>query len=294
MAGILSSLGAAGGGVLGGVLGGEKAIGAGKDAERYYDDLSNAWAQLGLPDLNPVEFEKYRDTYVPELMQGTEMSGIEIDPALKEGQMAALNQLAELSQGGLNLQDKADLAEIQGQVAQQDKARQDAIMMNMAERGMGGAGMELAQRLQSQSSGADRAAADARNVAAQAQQRALDAISRRGTFAGQMRDQQFGEDSQRARAQDAINQFNVGAKNQAGMMRQDTANANTDLMNQQMQQGNQIAQQQFNNEAAKMQGRSGLAAGRAGATQAIGDARAKRAGAIGSGIGQMFGAMGGK
>jgi len=218
------------------------------------------------------------------------MGGIEVDTVLKEAQTAALSQLGELSQGGLNLQDKADLANIQGQVAQQDAGRQAAIMQNMAERGMGGAGMELAQRLQSQSSGADRAAADARNVSAMAQQRALDAIAQRGSVGGQIRAQEFGEDAAKAKAQDDINAFNTGNKNQAGMMRQDTSDRKVDATNQERMQGNELAQQRFNNQVTQRAVVDGLAAGRTNQTVGMGEARNKRLSGLGSLGAQALGA----
>lgn len=277
--------------VIGGILGSNKANKANKSAERVLDAQMEEWRQLNMPNLSPVEFEKYKELFAPQMAQDSLMQNIQTDPALRDAQMAALSQLGDISEGGLTLQDKADLADIQGEVARQDAARQGAIMQNMAERGLGGAGMELAQRLQAQSAGADRAASDARNVAAQAQQRALDAIMRRGSLGGEMRAQQFGEDAAKARAQDAMNMYNTGMLNEAQRNKQQIANQNTDLGNQQAMQANQIAQQNYENELSKLGGQSGLASKRAGVTSNRGMREASSIGSAASGASQILGSL---
>lgn len=272
-------------GAGGGILGSQQAGRARKDQERSLDALTEEWRRINLPELSPIEFEKYKELFMPQIIGDTELGGIDIAPEYLDAQKAALAQLGEISEGGLTLQDKADLANIQGEVARQDAARQSAIMQNMAERGMGGAGMELAQRLSSQQAGADRAAGDARNVAAQAQARALQAIMDRGQLGGMMRQQEYGMQADRARAQDAINMFNAGQRQQAEQNRQQTSNMNTDLMNQQRMQQNQIAQQQYQNELAKQQGISGVQMAR---NSNRGDGGAAATGAITSGIAQAI------
>lgn len=278
-------------GVGGGILGSNKANKASKDAERYLDALMEEYRQTNLPDLSPVEFEKFKDLFVAQEAGPTQLGGIELSPEYLDAQRAALSQLGELSEGGLNLQDKADLANIQNEVARQDAARQGAIMQNMAERGMGGAGMELAQRLSSQQAGADRAATDARTVAAQAQRRALQAIMDRGQLGGMMRQQEYGIEADRARAQDAINMFNAGQRQQRQQRRQQTSDMNTELSNKQKMQRNQIYQQQYENELAKRQGISNLGTSRANTTYSRGNAQGSQIGGVASGISQIVGSL---
>jgi len=237
-----------------------KQAGKNADANRALAaGISDEWLKINMPDLSPVEYEAFRDTFTPQMAQDSLMGNVETDPRLSGAQYAALDQLGELSQGGLNLQDKADLADIQGGVARQDAGRQAAIMQGMAERGMGGSGMELAQRLQSQSSGADRAAGDSRAVAAQAQQRALDAIMRRGQLGGDMRTQQFGEDSSKARAQDSINMYNTGMLNEEQRNTQSINNMNTGVSHMNAEQANEIEQQKYDNSVRRVQGQAGNA-----------------------------------
>jgi len=270
-------------GVAGSILAGNKRTGAGKDAERYFDRISGEWGGLDLPDLSPVELERYKNLFEAQEAGPSEFGNIQLDPETMDAQRAALSQLGELSQGGLSLQDKADLASIQGEVARQDAARQGAIMQNMAERGMGGGGMELAQRLSSQQSGADRAAADSRNVAAQAQARALQAIMDRGRLGGEMRTQQYGREADKARAMDAVAKFNAGQRQEGQRVRQEVSMGNTDLTNQQKQQQNQINQKQYQNEMDKLTGKYSNAGARAKATQKKGQAEADMIGGVISG-----------
>ena len=244
-------------GATGAIVSAQQKAKAAEDAANMQSGLTEEWRQMNMPELSPVEFEEFKNTFVPQMAQDSLMGNVETDSRLSDAQYAALDQLGELSQGGLNLQDKADLANIQGGVARQDAARQSAIMQGMAERGMGGSGMELAQRLQSQSSGADRAAGDARSVAAQAQQRALDAIMRRGQLGGDMRTQQFGEDSSKARAQDSINMYNTGLLNEGQRNTQSINNMNTGVSHMNAEQANKIEQQNYNNQVGRVQGMSG-------------------------------------
>src|SRR5690606_10901263 len=119
---------------------------------------------------------------------------------------------------------------------------------------MGGSGMELAARLQSAQSSADRQSQESDRLMQIAQQRALDAMSQAGNLATGMRSQSFGEQSDIARARDLINQFNV--QNQQNVHQRNVANTNqANLRNLQERQrlseaGTAIknAQQQYNKE----------------------------------------------
>jgi len=52
------------------------------------------------------------------------------------------------------------------------------------------------------------------DVSAQAQSRALQALMQGGQLGGQIRQQDFGEQSEKAQAQDAINRFNTANRQQ--------------------------------------------------------------------------------
>lgn len=183
----------------------------------------------------------------------SEMGDISVDPRLKDAQMGSLAALDDIiAGGGMNLSDQANLAELQGSVSAEDRGRREAIMQGMAQRGMGGSGMELLQKLDSAQAATDRASQGGLDIAAMAQQRALDAIMNQGQLSGQMRGQDFGEQAQIAQAQDAIaqfnaqnqnvmNQYNTGSQNQMAQF-----NAQNQMANDQYNRNTNLGAQQFN------------------------------------------------
>lgn len=152
---------------------------------------------------NPLLYELYQ--------QGnTEYDNINVDPATKEAQNRALEELINLSEAkGLNAIDQQALQEIVNEENRNLKAQNDAIAQDAMQRGVYGSGLELAQRLQAAQSGANRMSNRDMDVMSQAQQRALDALSSYGNLASNMRGQDFNEQAQRAAAQDAINRYNT-------------------------------------------------------------------------------------
>jgi hypothetical protein len=161
---------------------------------------------LQLDGLNPNDLAR---------MQNSAMGGISTDPRLADAEMAALAALEERAGGsGLSLQDEADLARLQTQTNARNRGRQGAIQQEMQRRGMTGSGMDLVARMQSAQASTDQEALAALEKAAMAQAGQRDSVSRLGGMASSMRAQQFGEQAQKAAAQDAINRFNT--QNQVG------------------------------------------------------------------------------
>ena len=192
-------------------------------AKDYLDRAAEAYEGIEVPEATPYtpEYYQYLGDYDPELMQGdysvdprlqadTEMRGIQVDPRLKEAQMAALSSLQNIHEGGgMTATERANLARTQNQVATADRGRRDAILQNMQARGMGGSGMELMSQLQSNQAATNRASQQAMDINALAQQRALQAIMDQGTLSGNIRGQDFNEQARKAQAQDEINRFNT-------------------------------------------------------------------------------------
>lgn len=138
------------------------------------------------------------------------------DPRLRQAQLDALTQIQDVAkQGGLTAQDRARIAQIESDTATADRGRRDAILQNMRSRGMGGSSQELLAQLQSAQAATDQANQSGLNVAGMAQQRALDAMSGAGQLGGQIRGQDFGEQSTIASSRDAMNQFNTANTNRA-------------------------------------------------------------------------------
>lgn len=227
-------------------------------------------ANIAAPELEGYDIPLREDlfNYSPELMQAIaqERSSLESyqgDPRFQQSQVDALQQLAELSQGGLTDADRLAMEEAQIEAFRADAGRQGAILQAMARRGMGGSGQELAARLASSQQAADSAAAQQRSQLQAAQARALQAMAQQGQLAGQIRGQGFDEASRRAAAADAINRFNtqnrmqtqaanIDARNRAALMRnqsaQQTADINRDIRERQAGQRNQMEQTRYENE----------------------------------------------
>lgn len=173
---------------------------------------------------------------------GTEFDQISEDPRLKDSQMRSLETLERIgSEGGLLAADKALLAKTQRDAASQDRGRREAILQNAAARGMGGTGNALLAQLDSSQAATERSNQAGLDIAGMAQDRALNAILQAGSLGGDIRGQEYGMSADRARAQDAINQFNTGQKNSMGQF-------NTNIRNDQIRYNNDMKQQGFENQ----------------------------------------------
>ena len=125
-------------------------------------------------------------------------------------------------------------------------------MQNAMERGVYGSGLEMANRLQAAQSAANRMNNQDMDVMSQAQQRALEALSGYGNLSTQMRNQSFNEQAERAKAQDAINQYNINNMKETDRgnvdLRNDVSQKNTDIYNKQQDSNVDSAQSIFNNK----------------------------------------------
>ena len=229
------------------------------------------------------------------------MEGVKADPRLEQAQMGALKYLQDIAtQGGLTAQDKQQLAAIEAEQKGVEKSQREAVLMNAAQRGVGGSGLSLSSQMQAQQNAANQASQRGVDVASMAQQRALQAMMQSGQMAGQVRGQQFGEQSQVAQARDAINRFNtqnqqqvgmanVGARNQAQQFNLSNAQQ---IANQNAQ--NQMRGQEFNigqagqNAQNRYTSQRDIAALRSGAFQAQSDQAAKDLASNQSLVGGLF------
>ncbi len=207
------------------------------------------------------------------------MNDVAVDPRLKQAQMASLSALQDLAaNGGLNAEDKANLAKIQSQSAQADRGRRDAILQNMQARGMGGSGSELLAQLQSSQAATDRQSQEGLDIAGMAQARQRQAIMDAGGLGGSIRNQDFGEQAQVASANDAIDRFN--AQNRTGINQFNAGqtnnmtqfNAGNTLQNAQWNAGNAFDQSKANAQIA-----NSVAMNNQGARQGVSDKAAAAA-----------------
>lgn len=232
----------------------------------------------------------------------SDMNGITLDPKLKSAQMAALDQLQEIGQGGLTDMDRADFNKISMQEDAAARGKRDSILQNAQSRGMGGSGLELMNNLLNEQESASRRSTRDMDIAALSKQRALDALIQGGQMAGNIQNQDFNQQAQVAGANDAISQFNaansqaqinqnVGARNAAQAanlgVKQDTANQNVALRNQQQTHNKGLQQQNFQNEIQKRGGQAQAAQQNA---QAQGEDSQNQANANNQMIGALIGA----
>lgn len=298
--------------IIGGIMGGSAASSEAKRARRAYEAALAQIAGVRVPTVEEQQLVLERPELVGEYQAmleqtpeelATQMAGVSTDPRLAQAQMQALQSLTERGEQGLSAMDRAAFDQLQRSVAQQEQSRQQGILQNMAQRGVGGSGMELAARLQSSQNAADRAQQEAMQLAAQSQQARLQALAQAGALGGNVRQQEFGEKSDVARAKDVMSQFNLQnqlanrqrnieeqRRAQAANLgeRQRIAEAQSGISREQEMANKGLIQQHFSNEMQRAQAMAGqqsnlgaLAGQRAAAT---GQMYAN----IGSGVGSAF------
>ena len=275
------------GGLIQDVLG---TVGIGKtqaqeSADRAAELQAQALArldQIGIPSIEAqrivLESPELVGLLVPELegfaeqMRGTALEQVQVDPALKQKQLMALAGLEERVNMGLTPQDEADLNQMARQARGEAQARDAAILQNMQQRGMGGAGAELASRLMSNQAQTQALAQEQQQKAADAFNLRMAALGQLGSQAGQARSQEYGEQTDLARARDAIAQANLQLRadqRQRDIERQNLAQQ-ANLANQQAIANQKIAnknqqemfnkgliQQDFENRFRKATGAAG-------------------------------------
>lgn len=302
-------------GAVGGIVGADQARSQARDAEQARKRALRQYSEIQIPELAAQEL----DLYLPEYLGGYDptmeeqallgesaMEGIALDPQMRQAQMQALQQLAEIGQAGLTPEDMAAMRSMQRQVAGSEQSRQADIMQDMARRGMGGSGLELAARLSSSQAASQRESELADQLAQQAQARALQGITQAGTLGGQLRSQEFGEQSDIARAKDVISQFNVQNQQQV-RQRNIEAQRQAQLRNLQEQQrlseqamgiknyqqeaNKGLLQNQFSNQMQLAAARAGQYGGQATAADAAAGRTANMWAGIGQGVGQGVAAM---
>ncbi len=236
----------------------------------------------------------------------SQQAQVKANPQLQSAQMQALQALKGLSNTGMSSADRARLNDIQQQQATQAEGQKQQIMQNFAQRGEAGSGNELMSQLMAGQNAANQAHSQGLNVAANAQQNALQALGQYGTQAGAMNTQQFGQQSQQAEAQDALNRFNMQnqqsqqARNVANQNaaqqynlqnQQGIQNANTGMYNQGLLMQRQGEQQQFQDALQKGQALSGAQFKGADAYNTQAGNTAQNWLNMGTGAGKLIGGM---
>ena len=244
------------------------------------------------------------------VQQASMMAGVETDQGSLNAQRMALQRLAEMSQqGGMTEADRAQLAATIGQTNAAAAQQRAAQLQQLQMQGNAGTGAELATRLAGGQQMANANAMAGANVASGAQQRALQALQSNLAGSAALNTQQFGQQAQKAQAQDVVNQFNAAAQqatNLANAQRQQEANAanfamanqiagtNVGIANENLRMPLQTAQQQWSNALAQQKeaGTIDVGAGR-GMAELLNPTRTAAANAGGAAANAAGGSSGG-
>lgn len=300
---------AAGVSAAGGIAGNAIAAGSRDKATQLQLDALKNIQNVNTPSLEEMKIalQQYiqQGQMTPEMEQiiaqdPSLMAAVSTDPRLKDAQMKSLLQTQDVAAGGLRPEDIAALSSIRRGAEQSANSANEAVLQNMAQRGVLGSGDELAARLINNQQAANRENSAGLDVGATASRNALQAIRDAAAMASGMQSQEFSQGAQKASAQDAINRFNamnaqnvqgvnVGARNQAQSAnlaaKQTLANANVDTANKTQLYNKGLPQQIFQNNLNKAQVGANAASGAASAVNAQADRSANMAAGIGQGIG---------
>lgn len=221
-------------------------------------------------DLQNLAFESYaaptaftaQKAIDPETLSDTELQALLTNEklgGLYDTQEDVLSKLGDYSETGMSAIDRDRLAQIQNQINQENRGNQEAIVQNLAQRGLAGSGTELAARLNAQQGSAQAGYLAGSGVASDAAQRAYNALQAQGAYATGLQEQQYGQMSNAAQAQDLINKYNTDMSNQVALQdwqnKQNISNMNNAALNQVSQQNTDLKNQaiQYNTTQKPMQ-----------------------------------------
>lgn len=215
----------AGASAIGGILGNILSSGDRRRAREAYEQALAEINKIGAPpDLaKEIILQRFEQVGVltPELeeavaLEAPKVAAIKEAPELREAQMTALQLVGERAKTGFSAEDRAALAQIQLQQARDTEAKRQQILQSFQQRGLGGAGAELASQLQAASAGAAQAGEEGLKLQAQAQRAALEAAMQSGQLGTQVRGQEFDIARTKAAAEDqaAMARFNEAVARQ--------------------------------------------------------------------------------
>ena len=234
-------------------------------------------------------------------LEAPKVAAIQEAPELRKAQMTALQLIGQRATAGATPEDRARLAEIQLQQARDTEAKRQQILQSYQQRGLGGAGSELAAQLQAASAGSAQAGEQGLQLAAQAQRAALEAAREYGALGGQVRGQEFDIARTKAGAEDqaAMARFNeavarqqrnvatrMGVQQQNLATRQRIAEQNVAQANAELQRQRAAEAQEYAFQMQRAQLRAGAQQGIAGAYSGQAQQTAGMVSGAGAGLGQ--------
>lgn len=216
----------AGGAVLGGLAGnvmGKQQAAAMAGSNKLQALGALLQAQNRPPEIPEIQYTRYgtpeeyqlAGTLNPEALSDTELADILRNEEMRQAQLDVLRQYQEMGTEGLSAIDRAALSEIQNEIAMRERGQREAILQNMAQRGLSGSGQELAASLAASQQATTDASMQGMRQAAMAQANRQAALERIANLSGGLEQTDFEREALKARAQDVINQFNVQNRNLA-------------------------------------------------------------------------------
>jgi hypothetical protein len=311
----VAAAGAIAGPIIGGIMGGKANKKAQAAAEAALAHARSIIEQVGAPpDLSAkIIMEEFKKVgiYSPELEEAIlvgvpKVAKIQEDKALRDTQVKALQEISKRGRAGLTPEEKAQFNLSRGEVQRDLQAKQEQIIQDLAMRGQGGGGAEIAARLLSSQESADRASEEADRINATASARALEAIRQSGQLGGDIRGQDFNVELAKAGAQDEFDRFNVTnqlARQQRNVESKNVAQAtnlgesqriadtNIQQENTERQRMVQAKRDHWQDSLAYAQARANPYGQSAEMAMRSGQAKAESAQAMGSGIGSAFGSL---
>lgn len=304
------------GGIVGAIGGGLIGLFSGDDdneAAAKLQAAADAIKAIDIPEIDKaIALQQFQQTgtFSPKLMEKIQLeadkkTALVENPENRARQEMALNALKELSQTGMSAIDRAQMAEMRSQVAQDLQAKNAQILQEAQMRGQVGGGQQVAQQLMSSQAGAQQASKDAMQQAAAAAQARQNALSQFGTMAGQVRasdvgTQQFNVQNELERKrfldQNSLSrlQTNTDVVNRANLFNleaQQRANdMNVQAANQELARQKQAQYQKFQAELAKQSAIANVYGSQAGLAQRQAEADAAGTMEMLSGLGELAGA----
>jgi hypothetical protein len=237
-------------------------------AKDIYKKLEKEYNYENLPSLPEIE-QVIQEHDIPKIAASVD----KLDPVARTAQIDALARLGQQSKTGYTAEDRLAEEKARQSAEEYNKRQQLAVLSNMAQRGIGGSGQELALRNQAQQAAADTAYMGQLGAAANAQSRALEALKGYSGAAGDLRGQQINE----ASARDIINKYN--ADNKINYLKY-----LDDIQKRQLDR----TQQDINNRLAVSAGRTGSLNNSASNQAARGQAEASQIAGIGAGASELI------
>lgn len=269
-----------GGGMAAGSLFGKKK--GGNDAMKFLQMAYDEFGRIRPPTEEEMKYQVQnliqQGVLTPEdaqvvLQNPSAFLDIEEDPAIRKAQMSSLAKLQGIVDAdGLDAQGKADIAQIISEIESSNRGANEAIIQNAAQRGVGGSGLEMANKMIAGQAAAGRASQQGLDAAALAEKRALEAIMATGQLSGQIRGQDYTKSADRAAAMDAIEKFNTANKNTVGLTnvasrnaareknlteKQRISDANTAMAMEKAKHDAGLKQQTFDNQMKLSAGKTG-------------------------------------